>query len=311
METTQIIGERKINMIEEAIMLLSLLLPNSSNVTQHAIVPADDYDTYVPDSSTFTRIGGSDIHSVLECEDGYVYDQIDIYKHPFTESSDLYLYKVTAAFTPGVVANANGTKMKDGKTFAYSYLYSGFMHVCVYKYQYLEYGGDITYKAIAPLSSTTTTTVTSTYGKNMTSSFSAQAGVSVDTMGVIKANLGVSSSTSIGISYSNSVSTTSEDPVLSTQYAKNQTNGKTEAQWSFSVINGRGAGEKTYWMTTYLLFEMSNAVSYFNRDVFMSYIHFGFRGQYYYYKQSRYDTYLVWTPKSTTYTGADGATNFA
>lgn len=55
------------NMIEEAIMLLSLLLPNSSNVTQHAIVPADDYDTYVPDicllwkpkSTTYTGADGA------------------------------------------------------------------------------------------------------------------------------------------------------------------------------------------------------------------------------------------------------------
>ena len=97
-------------MINEALLLLSLLLPNASNVTTHNISYAStDYGTYVADSSSFTRIGGSNMALALECKDGYVYDQIDIYKHPFTESSDLYLYKVTAQFTPGVVANANGT----------------------------------------------------------------------------------------------------------------------------------------------------------------------------------------------------------
>ena len=299
-------------MIEEAVLLLSLLIPNANNVTQHKIVPANDYGTSVADSSSFTRIGGSTLSRVLECEDGYVYDQIDIYKHPFTESSDLYLYKVTAQFTPGVVANANGVKMSNGKSFNYSYLHSGFVHVSAYKYQYLEYGGDITYKAIAPISSGMTTSVTSTYGKTYTSSFGTETGVSIDTMGTIKANIGTSVSSSMAITYSNSVSTTTSDPVLSTQYAENSTTKKTEAQWSFSVVNGMYAGAATYWMTTYLLFEMSNEVSYFNRDVFNSYIHFAFNGQTYYYTTDGYgEQHLMWRKSSTTYTGADGGTNFA
>ncbi len=45
-------------MINEALLLLSLLLPNTSNVTTHNISYAStDYGTYVADSSSFTRIG--------------------------------------------------------------------------------------------------------------------------------------------------------------------------------------------------------------------------------------------------------------
>ncbi len=299
-------------MIEEAILLLSLLIPNANNVTQYEIVPIEDYQTSVADSSSFTRIGGSALHRVLECEDGYVYDQIDIYKHPFTESSDLYLYKVTAQFTPGIVANNNGTKMSNGKSFNYSYLHSGFVHVSVYKYQYLEYGGDVSYKAIAPLSNEVTTSVSSTYGKTYTSSFGTEVGVSVDNMGTIRGNAGVSASSSMAITYSNSTSSTTSDPVLSAQYAENSTTKKTEAQWSFSVVNGMFAGAKTYWVTTYLLFEMSNQVSYFNRDVFCSYIHFSFSGQTYYYTVDSYgEQQLKWRKSSKSYTAADGGTNFA
>lgn len=87
-------------MVTEFLSLLSVLLQCTNQPVQ-TNVSYQDEGVLVSDSSSFTRIGGSSLHKVLDCEDGYIYDQIDIYKHPYTESSDLYLFKVSAQFTPG------------------------------------------------------------------------------------------------------------------------------------------------------------------------------------------------------------------
>lgn len=296
-------------MVTEFLSLLSVLLQCTNQPVQ-TNVSYQDEGVLVSDSSSFTRIGGSSLHKVLDCEDGYIYDQIDIYKHPYTESSDLYLFKVSAQFTPGIVALQNNTKRPDGSSYGGSYLKKGFIHIGCTKYQTTEYGGDISYKAISPISSTTTVTFTSSYGTSRTSSFSGSLGISADEMGTLKATAGVSASTSVTLSSQTSTSTTSEDPLLSVQYAYNTLNKTNEAQWSFSVRNPENAGAKTYWITSYLLFEMSNWVSYWNRDVFNSYIHFSFTTQRYRYTHDLYDTYKIWSERATQ-TSADGGTHFA
>ena len=103
-------------MVAETLSLLSILLNCTSEPMQNRVIYDNDVD-YVSDSSSFTHIGGSGPSKVLECPDGYVYDQVDVFKHSYTESSDLYLYKVTAQFTPGAVANRNNTKRADGLSF--------------------------------------------------------------------------------------------------------------------------------------------------------------------------------------------------
>lgn len=297
-------------MVTEFMSLLSVLLSCTNKPVQNGVVYQNNANS-VSDSSSFTYLGGSNLSKVLECESGYVYDKIDIYKHPYTESSDLYLLKVVSQFTPGIVAFQNNTKMSDGKPFKQDYLAKGFVHISAYQYQRTEYGGDIAYKAVAPLSSLTTTTFSSSYGTTSTNSFSTNVGVSMDEMGNLKVSSSASSSTSLSLSYSSSVSSVSADPILSTQYAYNSNTKKREAQWSFMVGNPDIAGAKTYWLTSYLLFEMSNTVSYWNRDVFDCYIHFGYTSQNYYMDSDEYGhNEKVWKEKQTC-SSADGGTYFA
>ena len=62
-------------MIIEALSLLSVLLQCTAEPVQTNVKYDEDIN-YVSDSSEFIRIGGSGLSKVLECPDGYVYDQV-------------------------------------------------------------------------------------------------------------------------------------------------------------------------------------------------------------------------------------------
>ena len=177
------------------------------------------------------------------------------------------------------MANRNNTKRTDGSSFNDAYLKNGFVHVAAYQYQEQEYGGEIVYKGMLPMSSDSKTTITSSFGVSLSFSTEKNEGIKMDGAGKLEASIGVSNATSLAFTYQESTSTVTDDPMLSAQYAYNTSTKKTEAQWDFSVLNERIGGGKTYTITSYLLFEMSNRVSYFNRDVFNAYIHYSFTGQ--------------------------------
>ena len=297
-------------MIHEMMAILALLVPDSNKILMNNVVKETNSSSF--DGASFLRIGGSDFFKALECKDGYVNSKIDIYKHSFTEASDLYLYKVVSQFVPGVVANENNNKMSDGSAFSYARLKKGFVHISVFQYQETEYGGEIEYKAIAPISSTTTTTVSSSYGKTINSSFETKFGVSAENMATMKAQADSSFSSGVSLNLEHSFSSSDSDPFVSAQTYQNDQTIKQEAQWNFTVLNPEISGEKTYWLTSYLLFEMSNSVSYFNRDVFKSYVHYSFRGQYYYYHVVPVtgEQEKIWFEKNA-FSGAIGGTNFA
>ncbi len=292
-------------MISEMLTLLSLLVSNTGAISTHSV--ALEYDETSSSSTVdFYRIGGtSSPVKVLDCPDGYIYQQIDVYKHAYTNLSDLYLYKVDAQFVPGHVARLNSTKRDNGQDYYDYYLKKGYMHVAAYQYKGTEYGGAITYKAMAPSSSRSTTTITSTYGSSFGFEFSNSREVQANDMGKLTINSSSSSKTSLILSHSKSTSTASDDPLLSDQYANNSTTNTMEAQWSFEVKNPKQAGANTYHLTAYLLFEMSQEVSYWNRDAFETYIHYSFTGHKYY-------KVLFWDNEAdgSEYTAADGGNYF-
>ncbi len=291
-------------MISEVMMLLSLLVSNSGTISTHdyALTSNEALST-----SSFTEItGDKKAHKVLDCPDGYVMEQVTVFKHSYTANSDLYLYKVSSEFVPGIYARAQGSKQADGNGYNETYLGTGFMHVAVYQYQGQEYGGEISYKDMSPTSTKASTTITSTYSKSGTIGFETGTGVSVDDSGTITAKASSSGKAELTYTHSKSVSTTSDDPAIGATFDKNQSTTKTEAQWSYITSNPEGiGGTLSFWLTTYLLFEMSNNLSYFNRDVFQPYIHYSFTCKC--FKK------VLWfknLENCTTYTSASGGNYF-
>ena len=167
-------------MISEMLTLLSLLVSNTGAISTHEVALAYDDDTSTVD---FYRIGGGNPTKVLDCPDGYIYQQIDVYKHSYTNLSDLYLYKVDAQFVPGHVARQNSVKRNNGQDYNDYYLSKGYMHIAAYQYKGTEYGGAIAYKAMSPSSSKSTTTITSAYGTSLSFGIESNSGIQVDEMG--------------------------------------------------------------------------------------------------------------------------------
>ncbi len=290
-------------MVSEMLMLLSLLVSNSGTISTHDYALISDGTST---SSSFTEIAGdSKPHTVLNCPDGFIEEQVAVFKHAYTQKSDLYLYKVIANFVPGHAARTDREKQPNGNDYNDTYLGTGFLHVAALQYKGQEYGGEITYKDMTPSSTKATTTITSTYSESVSTELDVGAEIGVDDSGTLYVKGSETEKVTVTYTHSESVSTKSDDPVLSATFKDNESTGKTEARWWYESKNPKELGNRTFKLTAYLLFEMSNNVSYFNRDVFQSYIHYSFTC-----KKINKFLWIENLADSTTYTAASGGNYF-
>lgn len=233
------------------------------------------------ENNSFILIGHSSAPVLtLECDDGYVYHYMEIYKASYTSNSDLYLAKIQNSFTPGHVAVVNGTTKTNGEAFKDYYLRRGYVHMGLSRYfDEAYYGPNISIKAMWPTSSSFSTTITSSFGFNAQFSNEFQQGVSFGDGIIIQADVGSSNSTALTINFSKTVSTTSENPFLSAQYSADN---NFEAQWNFDFTDIRSAATAvTYTFNTYLLFEMDKSYYGCSRDAFILDYNIMFQGFYY------------------------------
>lgn len=235
-------------MVSKKITLLSIvpLLMSSNFVKNDVSLDIGSYvtDTY-PVFSDFEKIAeSSGMHTVISCPEGYVTEYCEVSKHSYTENSDLYLYKTTTHFYSGHYAKRKGFVRPNGEQYTDSYLYLGIVDVAPYQYKGLEYGGEINVREMYPTSTHCYTTVHPNGDMETTG----------DTKIGVGANFWYDTKTHID-----------------------------EAQWLFEWNEGYNKGEliDDYELNTYVLFEMTNSVSYFNRDAFRSYIKYSFIGMYY------------------------------
>lgn len=253
-------------MIEESIITLSMLFNYSFCYVDYKINSINTIDNY-SSNTTFSLLGGFPSKAlVLDCKDGYVYYNMDVYKLPYTSKSNLYLIHVITDWTPGYIAYKNtNTKYDESRS-----LSKGYVHLTLERYSDEDksaYGSKITPKAMWPLSSNVETTITSSYGLSLMSNNGLEKGLNLGEGGSISLNKTSSNSTALTFSYNKSQSSTADDPWLSSQ-----TNSENvlEAQWYFEIQNKEIAGRITYTLETYYLFEMDN-YSYINanKDAFI------------------------------------------
>ncbi|MBO8427883.1 MAG: hypothetical protein IAC58_05000 [Firmicutes bacterium] len=202
---------------------------------------------------------------LIDFPDAYVYVNYNVKKFRYTENSDLYLLNVSAEFTPGVVAKANGEHTSAGEDYKKYYLNTGYLHVAVSQFEDDgNKGGSITPKAYWPSSNSVTTTFTSTYGISLAFSSSLESGIELSPESLLTISVGSKNETSLTLHYEESTSSTTDDPKLSSQTSSNN---PMERQRSYSVQGYKTAGAITYPINSYYLFEMSKT-DYYRRDVF-------------------------------------------
>ena len=230
-------------------------------------------------TSPFSLLGGyPEPYKVLECDDGYVYYNLEIYKACYTIYSNLYLLHIESVFTPGYVANMNGDVQNNGNGYKKYMLKRGYVHIGLSRYEDdNRYGGTIYPKSMWPSSSTTSTTFTSSFGSSSTIGKSLGAGIELGNGGILSVTGNASNSSSLTFTYDESLSSVVSDPILSNQYSSSN---NLEAQWSFEILNKDIAGKISYHLDSYYLFEMSNDAYNCNVDAFIIDYKVMFQGQY-------------------------------
>lgn len=201
----------------------------------------------------FTFLSSTKNRLVLDYFDGYLYSQFFYYMTPYTTKSNLVLVKTVNSFTPGYIAYRNGnTNYHEANR-----LYCGYVHL-TYNQLYVEpniIGGPINLVASWPMSSSFQTTISSAYGSSLSNKNSLTEGISIGNC--VISTIEKNNEVSMSLSYQKTVSTTSEDPILSYQHSPSKT---TSSQWYFEISNYDVAGKVTYNLITYDLLEISNEI---------------------------------------------------
>ena len=189
-------------------------------------------------------------YQLIDNNKGYVYKiSSDISRALYTENSRLYLAHVVIDFTPGYAAVQNGMSgyVKN------NYLKSGYVHLTIVDSEKSDHA-NVTSKAMWPKSDDFTSTFQSSYGYEMHVSNIIEEGLEIGNGGILSGSLNGSSETSMSFDFDKSISTITDDPFVSAQYASGNA---LSATWNFEVLNAEVAGKATYSLEVFYLFEAS------------------------------------------------------
>ena len=218
-------------------------------------------------SSPFTFLGSTDFKKTIDEVDGYVYYKAETYKASYTESSNLYLQKFQTIFTPGHTARQNGSKWKDGSDYWDYYLNTGYVHAEIVRAideENNKLGGNISLKAFWPQSSNVKTTITSSFGNSLTIGNNYSSGIVLGQGATL--SLGGSKSTALGFNFTKSLSSVTDDPILSAQLDSSNSN---LVQWNYLANVAETAGAVSYHLTSYILFEMDKTAKNIGQNAFL------------------------------------------
>ncbi len=190
--------------------------------------------------------GYKDVMQKSEPTGYFIYD-IDLYSSLISSNSDLFILRVNANFTPGHTGNINGNSYYDWNYM----LLRGYIHSR--PYQVIKDGkrsSSVHYVASWPKSSTTEATFTTT--SSLSADFQRQFEIGQTTnifKGTTTVSLNVKDPFTLHFGFSESVTETSPEPVLSHQLDNN------EAQWNFKYAK---SSDISYNLDTFYLFQVEH-----------------------------------------------------
>lgn len=233
-----------------------------------------------PNSNVFDMVYSSKRINVIECDDGYVDMQYNIYDIEFTSQSRLNLLEFNLNFVPGHVARENNEKQTNGKEFKDYSLKSGYFHIYT-KHREKELDQSLTVHSAFPFfieafpnSSTKSYAMLETK-TNCEITLSQTKGGEI---GIDGFSLKYESEQGFNIGYEKSVTSISQDPMISFQFSPNI---KEQAEWNYEILGPDVAGKKTFNFTCYYLLELDNNVHQSLQNTFDIYYEANYQGQYY------------------------------
>lgn len=192
---------------------------------------------------------------------GYFTYNTDIYYAPFTASSDLFILRVQASFTPGHTVNINGNSYYDWNYM----LWRGYIRSKPYQIvNGNKKSSTIHYVASWPKSTKkeVTVTTTKTISSNFQSTFKIGSSVNIFT-GEVGVDLTVKSPFAISVSFSNTTEEKSEEPAVSHQL------DNSEAQWNFQFAK---SSDITYSLDTYYMYVVDHDSQGYQPNSFRYYV---------------------------------------
>ena len=238
---------------------------DSATTLPPLVIPAPEA-ALASDVEGFTCLYQAPKVKTLEYDDGYVYATLSVYRAPFTEKSNLYLLNAAVQFTPGHVAILNDNTQSNGEPFADSYLGAGFFHIRLAEVnEGWRHSSKLKIKQCWPQSSDVSTTISSSFGSELSLGFSKGGKISMNNGGSLGFEGDVSSSLGLSFSFSKSKSSLVDDPSLSEQWTNEDSK---EVERSFETLYPKVAGSLTYSLDANILFEMDESANGMSDDAF-------------------------------------------
>lgn len=207
--------------------------------------------------------------TILESEDGYAYVEQKVYKMPYTERSNLYIYNLSVTFVPGYQARLNDSLQTNDKPFVDGYLKTGYFHAKLGTYnEGWRKSGNIKVLTSWPCSSNVSTTITSKFGFTLSKEYTKGQSIELGNGGLLKVEASSEKSTKLSFTFEKTKSSTVDDPGLS--YQADPHDGE-KMQWSYLVENPKIAGALSYNIDCHILFEMDNSATNMSSDAFRCY----------------------------------------
>ncbi len=244
-------------------LLLTILTSVSSGNPAGYLQPQS---TNANDGFGFELIKRINPIKVLESDCGYAYVEMDLYKSPYTDKSNLYLLNSKVNFTPGIIPQIHGDRQDDGSKFKEAYLkYGGFDFELEQYNEGWRRSGNISIKASWPYSTNVSTTISSSFSKTL--SFGISNGQSTGNLngGFLSVEANSMFTTSVAYQFTKTLSSVTADPMLSHQYSPQSVEN---LEWTYITQNPEVAGTITYNVNSYVLFEMDNTAMNMSSDAF-------------------------------------------
>lgn len=234
--------------LEELAIVTLLSLTSSGGVlgNEYTFFWPNNPSEYTP-GENLSYLGSTDYLKLIDHDNGVVQCKFYVEHAEFTDLSLLFLLRADFFFTPGAFYNQNGYTQFDPA----GQIYNGSVDISL-RGSYFGPGKDpieTHYLTSAPRSSSFTTTVTSAYNTTINQGIDSELSIEGGYVGV-----STGTSRSLAFNFSKTVSTTSENPVISFSPSPDGSS----LMWSFNVTD-EDLYTIPYQLSTVILFEMSKS----------------------------------------------------
>ena len=245
-------------MVTEILMdLLAISSLTAVNAPNSNIVKYSNQSAGI--DASWVACGETNYMNILDNNYGYVLFKYSTYAMPFTDDSNLVLGLIDVSFTPGIAAHEYSDKYSSNSKLKKGYIEAKYIN----NYQDYSQGykrtSSVRIIEFWPQSTTFVTTITSSFSQSfsidLNLNFGDRSGISSGGGAYLEQTGNASVGFGYQISSTETTSTVSEDPLLSSQRASDDP--ERTIYWNYTILNANIAGVATYRFQGFVLLEVA------------------------------------------------------